>query len=145
MILHGLLHPLTEVVVALLGARGADDPELLRKEAPVRERVQRRHQLLRGQITRRAEDDQQARIGPPPQPQALEERVLLFGDRGHCDSGSTAWPPNWLRRAAFTFAANDSSCRDAKRANSAAVITGTGTSSAIASWIVHRPSPESST
>ena len=57
----------------------------------------------------------------------------------------TAWPPNWLRSAAFTLAANDSSCREAKRAKSAAVITGTGTSSAIASAIVQRPSPESST
>ena len=58
---------------------------------------------------------------------------------------STACPPNSLRSAAVIFAANDSSWRDAKRAKSAAVITGTGTSSAIASWIVQRPSPESST
>ena len=82
--------------------------------------------------------------------QALEQRVLLDAPsrrvlRRLASRRATAWPPNWLRSAAFTFAANDSSCREAKRANSAAVITGTGTSSAIASAIVQRPSPESST
>ncbi len=56
-----------------------------------------------------------------------------------------AWPPNWLRRAAFTLAANDSSCREAKRAKRAAVMTGAGTLSLIASNTVQRPSPESST
>ena len=39
----------------------------------------------------------------------------------------TACPPNWLRSAAFTLAANDSSCREAKRAKSASVIAGAGT------------------
>ena len=47
--------------------------------------------------------------------------------------------------AAETFAAKLTSSRDAKRANSAAEITGAGTFSAIASAIVQRPSPESST
>ena len=65
-----------------------------------------------------------ARLGPPPQLQPLEERVLARR-RGHAGAFAvsavrTAWPPNWLRSAAFTFAANDSSCREAKRANSAA-------------------------
>ena len=54
-----------------------------------------------------------------------------------------AWPPNCSRSAAETFAAKLSSWRDEKRANSAAAITGTGTSSLIASSTVHRPSPES--
>ena len=82
--------------------------------------------------------------------QALEQRVLceLAVARsaviGLLDV-LTAWPPNWLRSAALTLAANDSSWREAKRANSAAVITGAGTSSLIASSIVQRPSPESST
>ena len=36
---------------------------------------------------------------------------------GHYFSaGLTAWPPNWLRSAAATLAANDSSWREAKRA-----------------------------
>ena len=57
----------------------------------------------------------------------------------------TAWPPNWLRSAAFTLAANDSSCREAKRAKSESVIAGAGTLSSIAFTTVQRPSPESST
>ena len=89
-----------------------------------------------------------ARLGPAAQLQPLEQRVLLLGatlTTASLSAACTAWPPNWLRSAALTLAANDSSCRDAKRAKSAAVITGTGTSSAIASAIVQRPSPESST
>ena len=56
----------------------------------------------------------------------------------------TACPPNWLRSAATAFIAGESSCREANRANSAAVITGTGTAWLMASSTVHRPSPESS-
>ncbi len=76
-LLHGLLHPLAELVVDLLGARGADDAEPLRQQVAHRQRVERRHQLLRRQVARRAEDDEDARIRPPPQPQPLEQRVLL--------------------------------------------------------------------
>src|SRR6185437_14833420 len=130
-----------EVLVGFLAPRRADDRELLRQQSPKRERVQRGHQLALRQVARGAEDHEHARLRPPPHLEALEERVALGGDH----SDRTAWPPNWLRRAAFTFAANDSSWREAKRANNAAVITGTGTSSAIASAIVQRPSPESST
>ena len=72
-------------------------------------------------------------------------RARSWSDAFAVSIARTAWPPNSLRSAAFTFAANDSSCREAKRANSAAVITGTGTFSAIASATVQRPSPESST
>ena len=96
-----------------------------------------------------------ARLGRAPEPQALEQRVRLVtadgaisADRVLAFASSTAciaWPPNWLRSAAFTLAANDSSWREAKRAKSAAVMTGAGTFSSIASAIVQRPSPESST
>ena len=55
----------------------------------------------------------------------------------------TACPPNWLRSAATTFIAAESSCREANRANSAEVITGSGTAFWIAASMVHRPSPES--
>ena len=54
-----------------------------------------------------------------------------------------AWPPNWLRSAATTFIAGESSCREANLAYSAAVITGSGTAWSTAAWTVHRPSPES--
>ena len=67
--------------------------------------------------------------------------LLLFVRRNHqCDPESPdsaivliAWPPNSLRRAAATLAAKLVSSRDAKRAKSAAEITGAGTFSAIAS------------
>ena len=128
-------------VVVLGAARNADDGELLGQQSAESERVDRGDELALREVAGRAEDDEHARIRRAPQLQPLEQRVL---ERlGH--SLFTAWPPNSLRSAAVIFAAYDSSCREAKRAKSAAVITGTGTSSAIASWIVQRPSPESST
>jgi len=57
----------------------------------------------------------------------------------------TAWPPNCWRSAATARIAGEDSCREANRANSAAEITGSGTAWVIASSIVQRPSPESST
>ena len=72
----------------------------------------------------------------------LAQRV----SRAHSSSTVlTACPPNWLRSAAFTLAANDSSWREAKRAKSDSVIAGAGTLSSIAFITVQRPSPESST
>src|SRR5271165_4558436 len=56
----------------------------------------------------------------------------------------TAWPPNWLRSAASTRSAKSPLPRERSRAYSEAVITGVGTSCAVASAIVQRPSPESS-
>ena len=70
-----------------------------------------------GEVAGPAEDDDGRR--PDRQPlEPLGERVLLLDlfDGGHrysacacvCASGSaalTAWPPNWLRRAALTLAA----------------------------------------
>ena len=100
---------------------------------------------LRGEVPGGAVDDDDTGLGTPAQLEPVEKRVLLGLRQLVRARSPTAWPPNSLRRAAFTFAANDSSCRDANRAKSAAVITGTGTSSAIASAIVQRPSPESST
>ncbi len=137
-------HRLAEAVVRPIRPRDADDGELLGKKPAEGERVERRHQLALGQVARGAEDHERARRRPPPQRQPFEQRIELF-DRGAHSADFTACPPNWLRSAALTLAANDSSCREANRANRAAEITGTGTSSAIASAIVQRPSPESST
>ena len=76
-------------------------------------------------------------------------RLLYGAGRAPCHSGlsadCTACPPNCLRSAAFTFAANDSSWREAKREKSASAIVGAGTRSSIAVSTVQRPSPESST
>lgn len=60
-------------------------------------------------------------------------------------AGRVAWPPNWWRRTDTIFIAGELSARDAKRANSAAVIAGAGMALAIASSTVQRPSPESLT
>ena len=87
-ILDRLLHPLAEVVVALRCARRADDRELLRQQPAERERVQRRDQLLRRQVAGRAEDDEDARVRPPPNAQPFGQRILLR--RRHYASGFTA-------------------------------------------------------
>ncbi len=55
----------------------------------------------------------------------------------------TACPPNWFRRAASTLCVKSPLPREYIRAYSEAVITGVGTSRAVASSIVQRPSPES--
>ena len=102
---------------------------VLRQQVPVGERVERREELPLRQVARGAEDREDARLRAPLQAQAFEERVLLrrrvlLGDGHQRGSGlacaastaRTAWPPNWLRSAALTLAANDSSCRDANRA-----------------------------
>src|SRR5262249_34468009 len=105
-------HTLAKLLVALLRARRADDPELLGQQAAKGERVDRGDELLRREVAGRTEDDEDAGIGPAPDTQPVEQRVgrLLFGHGGHARfSGSTAWPPNSLRSAASTFAANDSS------------------------------------
>ena len=61
----------------------------------------------------------------------------------HLPLDFTACPPNWLRSAASTRSAKSPLPRERKRAYSEAVITGVGTSWAVASSIVQRPSPES--
>ena len=144
-VLDRLLHLLPELLVAHLGARNADDAELRRQQVAERERVERREELALRQVAGGAEDRQRARLRRAPSAQPLLERVRRLDFLRDAHSLFTAWPPNWLRSAALIFAANDSSSRDAKRAKSAALITGAGTLSLIASKTVQRPSPESST
>src|SRR5207247_816236 len=123
--LDRLLHLRPPLVVGRLRPRHPDDRELLRQQPPVGERVERRNQLALRQVAGCPEDDHRARLRLPAEPEPLEKRVLLLRRALGRDRHSvlTAWPPNWFRSAALTLAANDSSCRDAKRANSAAVIT----------------------
>src|SRR5437899_11764131 len=126
---------------------------MLGQQAAIRERVQRRKELALGQVAGSPEDDEDAVVRRTPDLEPFEQGICLR-DR-HCYRGSwpafacsralTAWPPNSLRSAAATLAENLMSSRDAKRAKSEAAITGAGTFSLIASLIVHRPSPESST
>ena len=90
-VLHRLLHPLAELVIGLLAARRADDREMVGQQPAERERIERRHQLPRGEIAGGAEDHEHARLGPPPDLKALEQRVAL--DRDHLTS-RMRWPPN---------------------------------------------------
>src|SRR6266487_4622332 len=153
MLLHGLLHPVSELVVGLCRARDTDDRKMLGQQAAVRERVERRKELALRQIAGRTEDDEDAVVGRASNLQPFEQRILLRDRHGYRGSepalarstALTAWPPNWFRRAAATLAENLISSRDWKRAKSDAAITGVGTFSLIASLIVQRPSPESST
>ena len=71
-LLHRLLHPLLEVVVRLLRARDTDHRETPGEQAPERERVQRREELLLRQVTGSAEDDERARVGRSAKLQPLE-------------------------------------------------------------------------
>src|SRR6185437_16189620 len=80
-----------------------------------------------------------------PAPQSAMSGVFYW-PLGSCrwppsspDSNLTAWPPNWLRSAAITFAENESSCRETKRWSSESVMTGAGTSSSMAACTVQRP------
>src|ERR687888_213433 len=95
------------------------------------------------EVARGAEDHQRRRVDRQAL-EALDERVRGL-DGGAHETFFTAWPPNWLRSAALTFAAKSPCRRESKRANSADVMTGIGTRRSMASSTVQRPSPESST
>src|SRR5581483_7320940 len=127
--------PGPDVVIAQVGAGNADDRPAV-EDAPGREVVERREELLVGQIAGGAEQHQ----GIGPGPGARGQLLGALSVAHEC----TAWPPNCWRSAAITFMAGDSSCREAKRAKRAAEIAGAGTARRTASCTVQRPSPESS-
>ncbi len=154
-LLHRGLHVGPKGVVVAVGAGDADDGEARRQQAADGERVQRRHQLLVGQVAGGAEDHERARIGGAAQRQPLRERVRRRGGlvRRRHQLGALRLPRRLDRVAAELVAqrgrdlgARSSSRRATRTARTAPPrITGAGTFSAIASWIVQRPSPESST
>jgi hypothetical protein len=76
-VLDRLLHALPELVVGLLAASDADDPELVRQQPAEGERVERRDQFPLRQVTGRAKDRDDARIRRAPDLQTLEEGILL--------------------------------------------------------------------
>ncbi len=118
-LLHGLPHPIAEALVGLLGARRADDREVVWQQVAVGERVERRHQLELGQIARSAEDDECAWLRLAAcAAKPLEERVVL-GQGGRRSFRALFLRLRLLRvdrvaaeldpaeRRAFTLAAND--------------------------------------
>ena len=95
---------LAVLLVGHLAARDPDQVEVARQGALVREVVDRRQQLAPREVAGGAEDHEVRRRDR----QALEppgERIgLEVGRDRHVPLGFTAWPPNWLRRAASTRA-----------------------------------------
>src|SRR5262249_59871874 len=91
-----------------------------------RRRLQRGEDLLVGEVTRRAEEDEGVRA------------------RGGHDFFS-AWPPNSNRMAESRRSWNSASPRELKRSKSEAASTCAGTPSSIAASTGHRPSTESET
>ena len=148
-LLDRLLHPVPELVVRLLRPGRADDREALGQHPPERAS---RAPASASACARSPEAPKMTSTHGSGRRRSWSSRAAgwLNGRESHASlrrlqPSAPRASPNWFRSAAFTLAANDSSWRDAKRANSAALITGTGTFSAIASAIVQRPSPESST
>src|SRR5262249_38155956 len=125
-----VVHVLAERLVAPVGARDADDRNV--QVAPPRHAIEGRKQLLARQIP-----------GGPKNTHGSRTRCWL----GHeaPSSGTTAWPPNWLRIIASILSAKVSSSRLLKRAKSDIAMMGAGTSSSMAASTVQRPSPVSST
>ncbi len=113
--LDGLAHLGLELLGGHLAPRDADDGEPVGQEVAHGERVEGGEELALRQVAGRPEDRERAGLGRAAALEAFEERV--FGRDCHSQSAFfTACPPNSLRSAAFTFAANDSSWREAKRA-----------------------------
>src|SRR5262249_5156017 len=94
-LLHRRLHPRLELLVGLLGARDADDRELLGQKPAEGQRVERGEELLLRQVAGRAEDDHGARVRRAPKLQPLEERIL--GDRRHAREGTILRPRAFVK------------------------------------------------
>jgi hypothetical protein len=78
-LLDRVVHDLREVLVGPVTAREADQREPRRQQPPVRQVVDRRHQLLAGQVAGHAEDDQAAGPGDPRQPPVLRVAQRVDG------------------------------------------------------------------
>ena len=145
----GLAHPLAELLDRHLGARDADDAEVLGEQAAERQRVERRHDLSLREVPGGAED-RRARTAPAAAacgaPRAAGSRrrsrhsaAFAFrrprprDRRTGCGGRRSPWPRK----------TRPAGRRSARRASSAS--TGTGTAASTASCTVQRPSPESST
>ena len=107
-LLDGVVDDLPEVLGRPVAAREADEREARRQQSPVREVVDRGHELLAGEVTRHAEEDETARTGDAREALVLSgaERVLAVGDsrRGHPrpprESAVVTWasPASWSVR-----------------------------------------------
>src|SRR6185369_5969219 len=115
--------------LARVRARGdADDGD--REHAAPGHGVERGEDLLVGEVAGDAEEHQ--RVG------AYDAHDVPVGDFSAC-------PPNWRRSAESRRSWNSLSPREAKRPNSDAASTCTGTPRSLAAASAQRPSPESET
>src|SRR5215471_12179964 len=112
-------------LVGPLAACYADDRKGIRQQTFRSKIVECRHEEAVGQVARRAENDEAARVGRC----GRGCRALRPHERPPL--GST-WPPKPLRMADRTFSANVWSRRERKRAKSAADRTSAGTAWSIA-------------
>ena len=101
---------IAELLVGHLVAGDADDVDMAGQSALAVEIEQSRAEFLMGQVAAGAHDDQRGgSVGS-----RVAEGVGAGGH--HCGFASrTAWPPNWLRRAARSRAPKGSSWRERKR------------------------------
>ena len=118
-------------VIEVPGPGHADDRDI--EVTTLDHRLQRRKDLLVGEVARDAEDNQCIRGGCHPD--------APFS----CAAPISRWPPNPCRIADRSLSAKSASPRELKRSYSAALRTGVGIASSIAAAIVQRPSPESDT
>ena len=89
----GLEAVIAELVVRPLGPGDADEHEAVGQRPVAGQRRQCRKQLARGQIARRAEHHERERRG-------LCLGPLRGHEGGFSPARTTAWPPNWFRKAA---------------------------------------------
>src|SRR5699024_1793866 len=99
-LLDGLVDDLAEVLVLPVPPGEADEREPGREQAPVGQVVDRREQLLAGEVPGDAEEHEAARAGDARQPLVarVAQRVLVRGHAG----GAHAAPPRPWRRASRT-------------------------------------------
>src|SRR6185295_7297375 len=121
---HGLPGPGAQCLVLPVRGGHTDDRPAV-EHAAGGQVIERREELLVRQVAGGAEEHQG--VGPGARPR---RQSLRAGGAAHV---WTACPPNCWRRAAITFMAGDSSCREANRANSAAEMAGAGTARRTAS------------
>src|SRR5439155_10025918 len=98
-----------------------------------------RQELPPGEVAARSEEHDHVILG------GAHGGVGDVPDAGRGGGHRSAWPPNSPRSADSRRSANSPSPRDAKRSNSAAVITFAGAPTSTAASTVQRPSPESDT
>ena len=89
--LDRVVDDLGEVLVGPVAAGEADQREARRQQAAVGQVVDRRHQLLAGQVAGDAEDDQAARAGDPGQPPVPRVAQRVARARPRWDSCSSYW------------------------------------------------------